>query len=98
MSIVAFRSMGRRLVEELIYLSRRLCINSGHLRKIGQTCPLDCFHSAKMTEQCPLAGGTDPRNLLEPRLADILLAARAMRADGKSVGLVAQPLDEIKQR
>src|SRR5215831_7050464 len=98
MSIVAFRSMSRRLVEEFIYLPRSLCINSRHLGKVRQACPLDCFHSAKMTEQRPLAGGTDPGNFLESRLADVLLAARAMRTDGKSVGLIAQPLDEIKQR
>ena len=84
-------------VEELIYLSCGLRINSRNLRKIRQACPLDGFHSAKMAEQRPLAGGPDPRNFLQAGLADIFFSARAMRTDGEAVRFVPQPLDIIKQ-
>src|SRR5262245_31223510 len=84
-------------MEELIYLSRGLCTNSRHLGQIGQACPLDRFHRAKMPKQSPLAGGTDPRNFLQSRFANVFLATRAVRADRKTMRLVAQPFDEIKQ-
>ena len=83
-------------MEELIYLSSGLCINSWNLGEIGQACPLDGFHSAKMAEQGALPRGSDPRNFLKSGLADILFAARAMGADSEAVGFVPQSLDEIK--
>ena len=96
--IRALTLSGRRFVEELIYLSRRLRINSGHLGEIGQGRPLDRFHSAEMAQQRALARRADAGDFLQSGLADVLLAARAVRADGEAVGLVAQPLDEIEQR
>src|SRR4029077_16538329 len=84
-------------VEELIYLSCRLCINSGHLGEIRQACPLDRFHSAKMTEQLPLPRGADPRNFLQAGLADGFFSTGAMRADSEAVGFIAQALHEIEQ-
>ena len=85
-------------VEELIYLSRRLRINSRHLGEIGQARALDRFQRAEMAQQRALAGRPDPRDFLQAGLADVLLAPRAVRADGEAVRLVAQPLDEIEQR
>jgi hypothetical protein len=38
----------RLLMEELIYLSRGLRINSRHLGEVGQARALDRFHSAEM--------------------------------------------------
>src|SRR5665811_1792388 len=51
-----------------------------------------------MAQQRALAGRPDARNFLQAGLADVLLAPRAVRADGEAVRLVAQPLDEIEQR
>src|SRR5262249_58396697 len=91
-----FRSLCCRLVEELIYLSSGLRINSWYLGKIGQACPLDCFHSAKMTEQGALSRGSDPRNFLKSGLADILFATCAVGANSEAVGFVPQSLNKIK--
>ena len=87
-----------RLVEELIYLSGGLRINSRDLGEIGQACPLDGFHSAKMPKQRTLSRRPDPRNFLQSGLANVFFAARAMRADSEAVRFVPQPLDEIKYR
>jgi len=84
-------------VEELIYLSRSLCINSGDLRKVGQARPLYRFHSAKMAQQGSLAGWPDSWNFLQSSFSDIFLATDPMRADGETMGLIAQSFDEIKQ-
>src|SRR5579862_4784228 len=86
----------RLFVEELIYLSRRLRINSRYLRQVRQRCTLDGFHSAKMPQQRALASRPDTGNFLQAGLADVLLTPGAVRANGKTVRLVAQPLDEIK--
>src|SRR5450759_4742986 len=51
-----------------------------------------------MAQQRALAGRPDARNFLQAGLANVLLAPRAMRADGEAVRLIAQPLDEIEQR
>src|SRR5471032_1184370 len=88
----------RLLVEELIYLSCGLRINSGNIRKVGERRPLDGFHSAKMMQQGPLSRGPDAGDFLESGLANVFLAPRAVGADGEAVSLVTQPLDEIQQR
>src|SRR6516165_9352824 len=87
----------RLFVEKFIYLSRGLRINSRHLRKVGQARPLDSLQRAEMAQQRPLAGGPDPWNFLQAGFTDVLLAPRPVRADGKSVRLVAQSLNEIKE-
>src|SRR5215475_11659709 len=97
MIIVSSRLVSRRLVEELIYLSRGLRINSGDLGEIGQTRPLNRFHSAKMAQESPLAGGPDPWNFLQSGLAQIFLASNPMRADREAMRFIAQPFDEIEQ-
>jgi hypothetical protein len=63
-------------MEELIYLSRCLRINSGHLSEIGQAGALDCLQGAEMAQQRAFAGRPDARNLLQAGLADVLLAPR----------------------
>src|SRR5262249_46231693 len=92
------RSLRCRLVEELIYLSGGLRINSRDLGEIRQACPLDRFHSAKMPEQSALWCRPDARIFLESGLADVLFTARTMRANSKAVGFAPHPLDKKKQR
>src|SRR5262249_44481197 len=92
------RSLRCRLVEELIYLSGGLRINSWDLGEIRQACPLDCFHSANMPDQRAFPGRSNARNFLESGRADVFFTARAMRANRKTVGFVPQPLDKIKKR
>ena len=41
---------------------------------------------------------SDAGDLVERALGEVLLAARAVRADGEAMRLVAQPLDEIERR
>src|ERR1051326_1945172 len=53
---------------------------------------------AKGVQRRPLAGWPDAGDLLEAALAQIALAPGAVRADGETVRLVAQPLDEIQHR
>jgi hypothetical protein len=83
-------------VEKLIYLSGRLRINSRDLGKIKQARPLDGFHSAKMAEQGSLASRANTWNFLQSGLTDVFLAANAMRPDRKTVGFIAESLNEIK--
>src|SRR6185312_2176282 len=92
------RSLPRLLVEEFIHFARRLRIDSGHLREIGQARALDRFQGAEMAEQRAFACRPDSRDFLQAGLADVLLAPRAMRTDGEAVRLVAQALDEIQER
>ncbi len=51
-----------------------------------------------MQQQRALAAGADAGDLVERVLDHLLLAPRAVRADGEAVRLVAQPLDEIEHR
>ena len=51
-----------------------------------------------MVQQGAFAGRADAGNFLQAALADVLLAAHAVRADGEPVRFVAQPLDELEQR
>src|SRR6516165_1265578 len=51
-----------------------------------------------MQKQGALARRPDTLDLLQASLAQIALAARPMRADGKAMSLVAQPLDKIQDR
>src|SRR6187551_1884287 len=91
-------ALPRLLVEELIYLSRRLRINSRHLGEVGQARALDRFQGAEMPQQGPFTHRANSDDFLQARLTDVFLAAGAVGADGEAVGLVAQALDEIKQR
>ena len=65
-------------MEELIYLSGSLRINSGNLGKIRQAGPLDGFHSAKMPKQGAFARRSNPWNFLKSGLAYVLFPAYAM--------------------
>ena len=52
----------------------------------------------KCMQQRALAAGADAADLVERVLDHLLLAPRPVRADGETVRLVAQPLDEIEHR
>src|SRR5581483_10172781 len=82
--------------EEVVNLARGLLVDAGHLGKVRKGCPLDGFQRTEMAKERALAHGTDTRNFLQSRLADVFFAARAVRADGEAVRLVAQPLDEVE--
>src|SRR5207249_3263392 len=58
----------------------------------------DRARRAEMVQQRLLAAGADARDLIERRAADRLLAADPMRADRKTVRLVAQALQEVEDR
>ena len=68
------------------------------LRQIGERGALDRLQRAEMMQQRALARRADAGDFLQAGLADVLLAARAVRADGEAMRLVAQPLDEIEHR
>src|SRR5262249_19472172 len=87
----------RGLVEEVVDLARGLGADPGHLGEIGQRGALDRLERAEMVEQRAFAGRADAGDFLQPRLADIAAAAQAVRADGETMRLVAQPLDGIER-
>src|SRR5258707_7478190 len=91
-------ALPRPLVEEVVDLARGLGADPGPLGEIGQRRALDRLERAEMVEQGALAGRADPRDLLQPRLADVAAAPDAVRADREAMRLVAQPLDEIERR
>src|SRR6476659_7740220 len=91
-------SLARRLVEEIVNLARGLFVDARHLGKVRQRRPLDRLERAEVMQQRTLARRADAGDLLQPRLADVLLAPGAVRADGEAMRLVAQPLNEIEQR
>jgi hypothetical protein len=84
------------LVEELVDLARGFGADAGDGGKISQRGTLDRPERAEVTQQRPLAGWADAGNLLQAGFADIALAPRPVRADGETVRLIAQPLDEIE--
>src|SRR6218665_3559051 len=51
-----------------------------------------------MLQQGTFAGRADALDLVERVPDDVLLATRAMRADGKAVSLVAEALDKVENR
>src|SRR3954454_24741230 len=88
----------RGFVEEIVDLASGLFIDARHLRQIAERGALDRFQGAEMVQQRAFARWADAGDFLQAGLADVLLAAGAVRSDGEAVRLVAQPLDEIKQR
>src|SRR5437588_712654 len=91
-------ALWRPLMKEIVDLTRGVGADPRNLGEVGKGGALDRLQRAKMMQQCALPRRPDAGNFLQARLADIAFAARAMRADGEAVGLVAQPLDEIEQR
>src|SRR5499427_1305983 len=89
-------ALPRALVKEVVDLARGLGADPGHLGEIGQRRALDRLERTEMVEQRAFAGRADAGDFLQSRLANIAAAPEAVRADGETMRLVAQPLDEIK--
>src|SRR5260370_20651831 len=98
LSMPTRNALPRPLVEEVVDVGRGLGADPGYVGEIGQRGALDRLERAEMVEQGALAGRADPRDLLQPRLADVAAAPDAVRADREAMRLVAQPLDEIERR
>ena len=66
--------------------------------EIGETRPADTRRRSEMVEKRPFPLDADPRYLIDNRPSDLLGASVAVTADGKTMGLVAQSLQEIQDR
>src|SRR5690348_6786181 len=66
--------------------------------EVGEAGAGDAARRAEMMQQRLLALAADTGDLVERRDADLLGAARAMRADGEAMRLVAQALQEVQHR
>src|SRR5690242_3423453 len=98
MTAVGLAGLASRFVEKIEDAPRRLVVDAGHPREVGERGALDLAQGAEVAQERTLAGRTDARDLLQARLANVALAPRAVRADGETVRLVAQPLHEVKHR
>src|SRR5882724_3922696 len=85
-------------MKEIMDFPRGLGVDSGNMFEVRNRGALDRFQRAEVPQQGALAGRTDAGDLLQARLADVLLALLPVRADGKAMRLVAQPLHEIQHR
>ena len=56
------------------------------------------FSVPKWMQQRAFARRSDAGDLLQAGLAHVARATRPVRADGETMGLIAQPLDEIEHR
>src|SRR5580658_3609171 len=90
--------LGRPLVEKFVNPPRRFGADAFDLHQVGDRGALDGFERAEVVQQRAFARRSDAGDLLQAGLAHIARAARPVRADGKTMGLVAQPLDEIEHR
>ncbi len=77
---------------------RRFGTDALDLHQIGDRGTLDGFERAEVVQQRAFARRSDAGDLLQTGLAHIARPARPVRADGKTMGLIAQPLDEIEHR
>ena len=73
-------------------------IDARDLFEIGEPGARNRLCRSERMQQGALADRSDPADLVERALGDVLLAARAVGADGEAMRLVAQPLHEIKRR
>src|SRR4051794_29190258 len=90
--------LSRPGVEKFENPARAFGADARHLAQVGDGGALDLLQRSEMMQQRALARRPDARNFLQAGLADVLLAQLAVRADHKTMRLVAQPLDEIQHR
>src|SRR3954451_15293133 len=83
-------------VEKLENLAGAFGADAWNLAEVGDRGPLDFLQGSEVVQQGTFACRPDAGNFLQARLADVLLAQLALRADHKAMCLVAQPLDEIQ--
>src|SRR5262245_25964462 len=91
-------SRSRALVKKIVNLARGLGTDARNFGKVGGRRAFDGLERSEMVEQRALAGRPDTGDFLQSTLADVAPAPGAMRADRKTVGLVAQPLHEVQHR
>src|SRR5688500_1587507 len=85
-------------MKEIIDLARGFGIDSGYMFEIGHRGAFDCLEGAEVTQQRSFAHRPDTGDFLQAGLADVLLALLAMRTNGESMRLIAQPLHEVEHR
>src|SRR5581483_938393 len=85
-------------MEKFKDLPRAFGADSRNLGKVCYRRSLDCFQRAEVVQQRALARGADAFDFLQAGLANILGTALAMRSDDKTMGFVAQPLNEVEHR
>ena len=83
-------------VEECMNRFGHCCRDAINQLEIGQPGPADRLGRAEMGQQRPFARRADAGNLVERCGADGFRAFRPVDANGESVGLVAQTLNEIE--
>src|SRR3984893_13954636 len=86
----------RPIMKKGVDAPRGFAADTLDLHEVRQRSPFDRLKRTEMQKQRALAGRSDAGNLLQARLAQVALAARAVRTDGKAVRLVAQTFNEIK--
>jgi hypothetical protein len=86
------------VVEMVVDEPRDALGNAVHGHQIGSWRPAHRLGRAEMLQQRALARRADAGDLVERVLDHLLLAPRAVRADGEAVRLVAQALHEIEHR
>src|SRR4051794_17367680 len=96
-AILNQRSSSAR-VEIIVKLTRHRLADARRSLEILERGPLDRSCSAEVHQQRALAARPDAWNLVKRRRRQALRPLRAMRADGETVCLVAQPLKIEKQR
>src|SRR5262245_56459899 len=93
-----YRSSTRAFVKKVVNFSCCLGAHAGNFGQIGGRSALDRLERPEMLQERALAGRPDAGDFLQPGLAQVLLAAGAMRANCESMRLVAQALDEVEHR
>src|ERR1700728_3322947 len=88
----------RPLVEKLVYPPRRFRADAVDLHQVGNRGALDRLERTEVQQQRPFARRADAGDLLQTGLAQILGTPGPMRANGETMGLIAQPLNEVKHR
>src|SRR4029077_17491700 len=87
---------GRPIMEEGIDAPGGFGADALDLPEIGQRGSFDRFQRAEMQEQRAFAGRSDAADFLKTGFAEIAFTARAVRAYGKAMCLVAQAFHEVK--
>src|SRR6202035_4348450 len=88
----------RPLVKKFVNPARRFGTDAFDLHQVADRGALDGFQRAEVMQQRAFARRTDAGDLLQAGLAHIARPARAVRTDGETMGLIAEPLDEIEHR
>src|SRR5579864_851380 len=90
--------LGRPLVKKLVNSPRRFGADAFDLHQVGDRGAFDGFQRAEVAQQRALARRSDAGDLLQAGFAHVARPARPVRADGETMGFVAQPFDEIEHR